>query len=99
MQSGLSPRGISAWREPNRVSHKNLRVISNHQPVGLMISTVLNHGRTFADQAILQSINVFDPRVFQKDAVLHDGRENPTSIAYGSKRPDEGILDLNFRLQ
>ena len=27
--------------------------------------------------------------------MLHDGRENPTSIAYGSERPDEGILDLN----
>ena len=27
--------------------------------------------------------------------MLHNGRENAASIAYGSKRPDERILDLN----
>jgi hypothetical protein len=60
-----------------------------------MVPAVLNNGRTFANQAVFQTINVFDPRVFQKDTMLHHRRENPASVPYGSKWPDERILDLN----
>src|SRR5262245_63281444 len=60
-----------------------------------MIATVLDNGRTLANQAVLQTINVFDPCIFQKDAMLHNGRENAASISYGGERPDERILDLN----
>src|SRR5215475_7815469 len=58
-------------------------------------ATVLDNGRTLANQAVLQTINVFDPCIFQKDAMLHNGRENAASISYGGERSDERILDLN----
>src|SRR5262245_6076194 len=61
-----------------------------------MVSTVLDNGRTFTNQAVFQTINVVEPRVFQKNAMLHDGRENPASIAYGSERSDKGLFDLNL---
>src|SRR5215510_6452837 len=61
-----------------------------------MVSTVFSHRRTFADQAVFQTINLFDSRVFQKDAMFHNRRKNPASIAYRGKRPDKRIVDLNF---
>src|SRR5262249_25159775 len=60
-----------------------------------MVATVLDNGRTLANQAVLQTINVFDQRIFQKEAMLHNGRENAASISYGGERSDERILDLN----
>src|SRR5437867_6414153 len=60
-----------------------------------MIPTVLYNGRTLAYEAIFQTIDVFDSRVFQKNAMLHDRRENPATVANGGKRPDERSFDLN----
>src|SRR5437773_4440859 len=60
-----------------------------------MIPTVLYNGRTLAHEAILQTIDVFDSRVFQKNAMLHDRGENPATVANGGKRPNERSFDLN----
>src|SRR5919106_1557649 len=61
-----------------------------------MVSPVLDDRGAFSYQAVFQAIDILYSRVFQKHAMFHNRRDDPTSVTDRGKRPYERAFDLHI---